>query len=415
MTTKPAEDKPTEDKQRTKPAVVLSAGESARARAMVAVLTVAAFLIFAQAFMIAPILPQLAGVFSTGVGVVGLAVPAYLIPYGAMTLDWGPVSDRLGRRPVILVSLAAFTALTGLTALAPTAGMFLGMRLATALGASGVVPIALAFIGEQVPHARRGRALGWIFGGMAGGMAFGAAVGALAEPLLGWRGLFIAAATAGLILLAAALVLRALPAAPRPAAPPPVRAVAAGFAGLLHTGRARRTYGYVLINAVVQSGIYTWLGLFVHQRFGLGELGIGLTLLGYGIPGFLLGPLIGRAADHWGRARIIPAGVMLTAACALALAAPLPRAGVQAVIVILSLGYDMTQPPLAGIVTDLPGHRGQAMGLNVFTLFTGFGIGALLFQAALTAGFPAAYLLFGATAALAATVAIPLFTTERPG
>ena len=215
---------------RIRPAVpALSGGPGAQpaaAPAMLAVLTAAAFVIFAQIFMVAPILPTLARAFATTPAVVGLAVPAYLIPYGAMTLVWGPVSDRLGRRPVILVSLAAFTALTALTALAPTAGVFLGMRLVTAVGASGLVPIALAFIGEQVPYARRGRTLGWIFGGMAGDMAFGAAAGALAEPLLGWSGLFLAVATAGLILLAAALVLHALPATPRPAAPPPVRAVA---------------------------------------------------------------------------------------------------------------------------------------------------------------------------------------------
>ena len=80
----------------------------------------------------------------------------------------------------------------------------------------------------------------------------------------------------------------------------------------------------------------------------------------------------------------------------------------------LSLGYDMTQPPLGGIVTDLPGNRGQAMGLNVFTLFTGLGLGSLLFQAALTWGFPFAFTTFGAAALIAAAVAIPLFRSERP-
>lgn len=80
---------------------------------MLAVVTAAAFVIFAQAFMIAPILPALAPALATTPAVVGLAVPAYLIPYGAMTLVWGPVSDRLGRRPVILASLAAFTASPG--------------------------------------------------------------------------------------------------------------------------------------------------------------------------------------------------------------------------------------------------------------------------------------------------------------
>jgi hypothetical protein len=59
---------------------------------------------------------------------------------------------------------------------------------------------------------------------------------------------------------------------------------------------------------------------------------------------------------------------------------------VAAVLVtVLSLGYDLTQPLLGGIVTALPAlpaNRGQALGFNVFTLFVGFGLGSLIFQAA---------------------------------
>jgi predicted MFS family arabinose efflux permease len=128
--------------------------------------------------------------------------------------------------------------------------------------------------------------------------------------------------------------------------------VAAGYVAPLRNPRARRTYGYVLLNAMMHSGIYTWLGVYLQHRFGLGELGIGLALVGYGITDFLLGPVIGRLADRYGRARIIPAGMALGAACALALAALLPLAAAQAAFVALSLGYDMTQPPLGGIVTD---------------------------------------------------------------
>jgi predicted MFS family arabinose efflux permease len=388
------------------------AGPPGPPRGLLALLTGAAFLIFAQAFMIAPILPRLAEVFDSSPGVVGLAVPAYLVPYGAMTLIWGPLSDRIGRRPVILGSLAAFVVLTAATALIDSAAGFIGIRLATALGASGVVPISLALIGDLFPYQRRGQALGWVFGGMAGGTAFGAAGGALGEPFVGWPGLFLIAAAGGLVLLGVALGV--LPGIPPPATGPPLRAVVAGYRALLDTARGRRTYGYVLINAMLQSGVYTWLGVYLHQRFGLDELGIGLALLGYGIPGFLLGPVIGRLADRYGRARIIPAGVAVGAGCALVLAAPLPLLAVQATIITLSLGYDMTQPPLGGIVTGLPGNRGQAMGLNVFTLFTGFGLGALAFQALLPAGFPAALTVFGVAALLAAALAVPLFRTERP-
>lgn len=149
-------------------------------RGLLALLTAAAFLIFAQAFMIAPVLPRLAEVFGTTTGVAGLAVPAYLMPYGVMTLVWGPLSDRVGRRPVILGSLMAFIVLTVVTSLVDSAAGFIGMRVATAVGARGVVPIALALIGDLFPFQQRGRALGWLFGGMAGGIAVGSTAGALA-------------------------------------------------------------------------------------------------------------------------------------------------------------------------------------------------------------------------------------------
>jgi predicted MFS family arabinose efflux permease len=382
-------------------------------RGLLPLLTAAAFLIFAQAFMIAPILPQLARAFGTTPGTAGLAVPAYLVPYGVMTLVWGPLSDRVGRRPVILGSLAAFTILTAVTALADSAGTFIGMRVITAIGASGVVPIALALIGDVFPFARRGRALGWLFGGMAGGIAVGSTAGALAEPYIGWPGLFLTVAAGGVLLLVVALAARVLPATSRPATVPPLRAVAAGYRSLLRSARGRRTYSFVLFNAVLHSGIYTWLGLYLTQRFALGPVGIGLALLGYGIPGFLLGPLVGHLADRYGRARIIPTGVALAAACALLLATELPLPAAALTITALSLGYDMTQPPLGGIVTDLPGHRGQAMGLNVFTLFTGFGLGSLAFQALLPTGFTTAFTIFGVIALIAAALAVPLFRGER--
>ncbi|GAA2882127.1 MFS transporter [Streptomyces mexicanus] len=382
-------------------------------RALLPLLTAAAFWIFAQAFMIAPVLPQLAKEFDTSAGTVGLSVPAYLVPYGVMTLVWGPLSDRIGRRPVIIASLAAFTALTAATAFAGGVEGFIGLRLATAVGTSGVVPISLALIGDLFPYTQRGRALGWLFGGMAGGIAVGSTAGAVAEPLIGWQGLFLATGAGGLLLLVASAATGAIPVTPRPATAPPVRAVAAGYLALLRSVRGRRTYTYVLINAVLHSGVYTWLGLYLQQRFALGPVGIGLVLLGYGVPGFLLGTLVGRVADRYGRARLIPAGVAVAAACALLLAAPLPLVAVALAVAVLSLGYDMTQPPLGGIVTDLPGNRGQAMGLNVFTLFTGFGLGALAFQALLPAGFTTALTAFGLLALLAATLAVPLFRDER--
>lgn len=363
--------------------------------------------------MVAPLIPRLADVFHTKVYWIGLAVPAYLLPHGTATLAWGPLSDRLGRRTVILMSLLLFIAFTIGTASSSGVAGFLTWRIATGIGAAGIVPISLTLIGDVVPFRLRGRALGWLFGSIAGGTATGATVGALLEPVIGWQSLFLAVAVLSALVVMAAVALRALPRLPRPA-PVPLSIIVRGYTALLSFARGRHTYSYVLINAVVQSGVYTWLGVYLHQRFGLGEAGIGFALLGYGIPGLLFGPVIGHLADRYGRSRIIPVGVALTGVCALLLAAPLPLVAVQAAIVALSLGFDLTQPLLAGIVTDLRGNRAQAVGLMAFTLFTGFGLGSLLFQIALTRGFAAALILFGCAALSAAAIAIPLFRAERP-
>jgi predicted MFS family arabinose efflux permease len=161
--------------------------------------------------------------------------------------------------------------------------------------------------------------------------------------------------------------------------------------------------------------VYTWLGLYFARRYGLGEVGIGLAILGYGVPGFLLGPVIGKAADRWGRRWLVPAGLAISAVAAGVLMLDVSVWIAAVAVALLSLGYDMTQPLLAGIVTTLGGKRGgQAMGLNVFLLFTGFGLGSLLFGEALRLGFTTAFSIFAGFQLLAAWAAIPLFRSELP-
>lgn len=384
-----------------------------RRERLVWVLSAATFLIFFQAYMVAPMLPRFAAQFGVSVQTIGLMVPAYLIPYGIATLFYGLLSDRIGRRSIMLASLFAFAVLTGLTATSRNPSQLILWRLLTGIGASGVVPLGLALIGALFPFERRGRPLGWLFGAMAGGMAFGSTFGVLLEPFLGWRGLFVAVSAIGFVVMAL-LVPSAGMLGEAPASRTiTLRDVLAGYKSLLLDARGARTYTYVFVNSIFHSGVFTWLGLYLSRRFGLGEVGIGLALLGYGVPGFLLGPAIGRVADRYGRRRLIPAGLFIAALSAGALFLRLPLLAAALVLTVLSLGYDMTQPLFAGIVTSLnPQRAGQAMGLNVFTLFTGFGLGSLLFGEALRLGFGVALGIFGAVQLLAALTAIPFFRFE---
>ncbi|MFW7340524.1 MFS transporter [Pollutimonas sp. H1-120] len=143
-------------------------GGNARSERLLWILTGATFLIFFQAYMVAPLLPRLAAVFHVSVEMASLMVPAYLIAYGVATLFYGLLSDRIGRRPIMIASLSAFILLTVLTGFSQSAEQLTTVRLLTGLGASGVVPLALALIGDLFPYRERGRPLGWLFGAMAG-------------------------------------------------------------------------------------------------------------------------------------------------------------------------------------------------------------------------------------------------------
>lgn len=379
------------------------------------VLAAITFLIFFQAYMVAPLIPELARALHSPVESVSLVVPAYLIPYGLATLIYGFLADRLGVHRVMLASLTAFTILTLATATTATVGQLTLWRMLTGLGASGVVPLALATIGRLYPYEQRGRALGWLFGAMAGGMALGSPLGAMLVPVTSWRGLFILVGLAGATCLV--ILQRFRDAMTPPASPASITlsGLYAGYRSLFGTSRGRHTYAYVFLNSMFHSGVFTWLGVYLEHRFQLDSTHIGLALLGYGIPGFLLGPVIGRLADRLGRARLIPVGLLFGASAVAILAGDIPLGLVPVVAAVLSLGYDMTQPMFAGIVTTLGGKRpGQAMGLNVFCLFVGSGIGSLVFGLLVRAGFPCAFTLFALLEAVLALAALRVFRSERP-
>lgn len=151
--------------------------------------------------MVAPIIPALSNAFGTSAETVGLIVPAYLIPYGIATLAYGLLADRIGIHRVMFTSLAAFAVLTMLTATAQSVEQLVLWRTVTGIGASGVVPLALALVGRLYPYEQRRRPLGWLFGAMAGGMAFGSPLGAMIVPFVGWQGLFVVVGTAGAVLV----------------------------------------------------------------------------------------------------------------------------------------------------------------------------------------------------------------------
>jgi predicted MFS family arabinose efflux permease len=381
--------------------------------AVLHVMAAASFLVFFQAYLVAPLIPSLSIEFHASTDLLGLLVPAYMLPYGISTLFYGPISDRFGRRAVILTLLGLMVVMIAGVATANTVPQMMVWRLLGGAITGGTVPIALALLGDIYPYEQRGRPLGWIFGSAAGGMAFGSTLGAFLNPIIGWRWEFIITAALTAAVLAYAVRLRRFLEGEIIAHPLSCGKVIAGYWELLTSARGARTYAYILLNSMFHSGVYSWLGLYFWQRYRLGDEGIGLALLGYGIPGMIFGPFFGHLADRVGRKSLIPLGILIGA---LAGAAFIPRAPLLWPVfmtAVLSLGYDMSHPLLAGISTSLnPSRRGLAMGLNAFSLFSGFGLGALAFEPLLKYGFDTALAAFALVQLCLAILAVPLFRGE---
>ena len=377
------------------------------------VLAFAAFLVFFNGYMIAPLIPTLALEMGATNQQMGLIVPAYLIPYGISTLFYGPLCDRIGRKKVLFILLFISILTCIANAFVPNVEAFIGVRLLSGICAGGINPISLALIGDLYPYKQLGRAMGWIFGAIAGGMSFGSTLGAWLNPFVGWKNeLFLLAIANAVALVLVIIKLKKI--TDIPDKNKTFLEVFRGYRELVKNPRGGRTYTFIFFNGVFHSGVFTWLGLYLNQRYGLGDIEVGIALLGYGLPGMLLGPYIGKLADRHGRHLLIPAGFLLASLCVYMMI-PTTSVWIFAVAVtFLSFGLDMSHPLMAGIILSVdPKRRGQAMGFNAFVLFIGMGLGSLMFQLLLQKGFVWAFGVFATIQLLLAGVGLKVFQSEK--
>jgi EmrB/QacA subfamily drug resistance transporter len=159
-------------------------------------------------------LPTLAQAFGASFQQAQWIVLAYLLAVTTLIVGVGRLGDMVGRRRLLLAGLLLFTAASVLCGIAPTLWLLIAARGAQGLGAAVMMALALALVGETVPKARTGRAMGLLGTMSAVGTALGPTLGGILISGLGWHAIFLVNVPLGL----AALLLahHALPAADRP-------------------------------------------------------------------------------------------------------------------------------------------------------------------------------------------------------
>jgi len=170
-------------------------------------------------------LPTLAQAFNASFQQVQWIVLAYLLAITTLIVSVGRFGDLIGRRRLLLAGIFLFTAASVLCAVTPTLWLLIAARAAQGLGAAIMMALTMAFVGETVPKAKTGSAMGLLGTMSATGTALGPSLGGVLIAGSGWPAIFLINVPLGI--LALLLAHRFLPVDRRP-----TKMDAAGFDAL---------------------------------------------------------------------------------------------------------------------------------------------------------------------------------------
>ena len=334
-----------------------------------------------------PALPALTADLAAATSVAQLTVTACLIGLAAGQLLAGPLSDRFGRRGILLGGIVAYIATSALCAISPTMEVLIAARFVQGL-AGGVGIVIAQAAGRDI---YTGGALIRFYGRLTVVGGFAAIVGPLLGGLLNsftdWRGLFVFLALIGAgILIVTLLVFReTLPVGKR---------TRGGFGQTLRDYRTllsdRVFVGAVLNQGFLYAALFAYLAgsTFVLQDvYGLSPLGYALAF-GLNSAGFMtFGYLAGRAAERWSVPGTLAVGILIAGIGALGLLASgitiMPLWVVIVSLFLLAAGVAISSPPATTLaLVEYPQMAGTASSLLGMVRFGFGGVAAPLVGAA---------------------------------
>lgn len=359
----------------SRPEVPRSAPVVAPAIAIV-LLSVAAFASAANMRVIDPLLIQLSTEFGVTVGAASIAATLFLFANGVFVLVHGPFGDRYGKMPVVAIACLGAAVCCGLSAMAASLPMLAGARFLTGVTGSAIIPLSIAWLGDNVPYDRRQATLARFLTGQTLGLMTGAAMGGALGDWLGWRFVFWLLAAIYVVAGAALFaVMRARPEVARPGQRSPGSMVGQ-MLGVLRRPWARTVIVVVALEGGVFWGAFTFVGADLHQRFGLGFAAVGLAVAAFGGGGFVYVTVASILVRLLGeRGLVLWGGIGLGLSFALLALAPNEIVAFVA-IVACGLTFYMLHNTLQTHGTQMaPEARGAAMALFALCLFVGQAVG----------------------------------------
>jgi len=359
---------------------------------------------FASTFtmrIIDPLIPTLAGEFGRSVPQIVMMVTGFSLAYALGQPFLGPVADAIGKIRTILTCLLALALFSTVAALSQSYEIMSVVRCVTGIASGGIIPIAMAAIGDRAPMQERQVALGRFLVLMIIGQMSGSACSGLIATHLGWRAAFLSAA--GVAALAAVLVTIVLkPRRNVTRQPLSVAGALANYRIVFANPRTKLLYGLVVIEGILLFGIPAYVAAILFARSGVGPGEAGLAIAGMGFGCLVYGLLTRILVERLGPTRMTRTGGVVCAVGLALFAFDWPWWSAIPLFALQGFGFFLLHGTFQAQATELaPAARGSAMALFACCFFLGQATGPLAMGAAMHAlGAPAAILLFAAAIVL---------------
>jgi predicted MFS family arabinose efflux permease len=339
-------------------------------------LTLGAFALGTEGFMIAGLLPALARDLNVGVPAAGHLVTAFSLAYAIGAPVMAVLTAGLERRRLLAFAMGGFTLANLLAAVAPSYAGLMAARLLLALSAASFMPAASGYAAALGGPERRGRALSMVMNGLTLAIIAGVPLGVLVGERFGWRATFL-----GVAGLAALSLLGILAGLPRQAA-----GVTASLGERVALCKRHDILAVLVPTVLIIAGtfsLYTYLGIFLADRAGLGQQGLALVLLGFGLSSAVGTRIGGIAADRWGARPtvILGCGLVLLAYLSLSLASAVGSPPAMPILLppILLWGFaswGAITAQQARLVALAPALAQVSLSLNSSAIYLGSATGA---------------------------------------
>jgi len=310
--------------------------------------------------IVVPILPFWADQFGANGALLGLLLACHAAMQFLCAPAWGRLSDRIGRRPVMLITIAGTATSLLFLGLADSLPQIFLARLLSGLFGSNI-SVATAYLTDVTAEAERTRWMGMIGASFAVGFTLGPPIGGLLARVGHGTPMLVAAGLAAINFVWAAISLRE----PERHNERPTSDMTSRLDVLRHPVLGRICIVYFLFSVAVTQ-LETTFALLMLHRFGYDELGVGMIMLGMAIVmGTIQGGGMKRLAARFHERRLILVGLSLMALAFFTV--PMPRT-VPFLILPLALaavGRGISQPPMMSLVSQRAeeGARGIVMGV----------------------------------------------------